>query len=104
MIQTWIAKVNRAFGNCEFFSFTFQQIYQFSKAVSFNCDVCFSYSFSNLFTPTDRPGPQRKSQHMGVRFNAPTHHVSPAGPLGSMRQRSLADRKRAVDYMEPSDA
>lgn len=60
--------------------------------------------FSNLFTPTDRPVPNSKSQHMGVRFNAPTHHVSPAGPLGSMRQRTRTERKRAGDFMESSDA
>lgn len=60
--------------------------------------------FSNLFTPTDRPVPTRKTQHMGVRFNAPTHAVSPAGPLGTMRQRTLTDRKRGTDYMESSDA
>ncbi|KAK3921239.1 C-Jun-amino-terminal kinase-interacting protein 3 [Frankliniella fusca] len=60
--------------------------------------------FSNLFTPTDRPMPARKTQHMGVRFNAPTHHVSPTGPLGSMRQRTLTERKRGVDYLETSDS
>ncbi|XP_034254464.1 JNK-interacting protein 3 isoform X4 [Thrips palmi] len=59
--------------------------------------------FSNLFTPTDRPVPTGKSQHMGVRFNAPTHQVSPAGPLGSMRQRTRTERKRAGDFMESSD-
>ncbi|XP_026280597.1 C-Jun-amino-terminal kinase-interacting protein 4 isoform X4 [Frankliniella occidentalis] len=59
--------------------------------------------FSNLFTPTDRPVPSRKTQHMGVRFTAP-QHVSPAGPLGSMRQRTLSDRKRGVDYLETSDS
>lgn len=65
--------------------------------------MSFPSSFSNLFTPTDRPVSSSKAQHMGVRFNAPTHHVSPAGPLGSMRQRSLTDRKRGVDYMESSE-
>lgn len=65
--------------------------------------IIYMYSFSNLFNPTDRALPPRKQQHMGVRFNAPTHQVSPAGPLGSMRQRTLTDRKRGVDYMEPSD-
>lgn len=72
-------------------------------AVNLNIYFLF-YSFSNLFTPTDRPVPTSKSQHMGVRFNAPTHHVSPAGPLGSMRQRTRTERKRGGDFMESTEA
>lgn len=35
-----------------------------------------------------------------VQYNAPTHQVSP-GALGSMRKRTLTDRKRPLgDYID----
>ncbi|XP_069688441.1 JNK-interacting protein 3 isoform X4 [Periplaneta americana] len=53
--------------------------------------------FSNLFSTTERP--QRKPlPYVNVRYNAPTHHVSPA--LDTMRKRSLNDRKRGFDFMD----
>lgn len=55
------------------------------------------YSFSNLFSTTERP--QRKPlPYVNVRYNAPTHLVSPA--LDTMRKRSLNDRKRGFDFMD----
>lgn len=35
---------------------------------------------------------------MNVKYNAPTHNVTPA--LETMRKRSLHDRKRGIDYMD----
>ncbi|XP_023710608.1 C-Jun-amino-terminal kinase-interacting protein 4 isoform X5 [Cryptotermes secundus] len=53
--------------------------------------------FSNLFSTSERP--QRKPlPHVNVRYNAPTHLVSPA--LDTMRKRSLNDRKRGFDFMD----
>lgn len=53
--------------------------------------------FSNLFSTTERP--QRKPlPYVNVRYNAPTHLVSPA--LDTMRKRSLNDRKRGFDFMD----
>ncbi|XP_049784106.1 C-Jun-amino-terminal kinase-interacting protein 4 isoform X5 [Schistocerca cancellata] len=53
--------------------------------------------FSNLFSAAERP--QRKPvPYVNVRYNAPTHHVSPA--LETMRKRSLNDRKRGLDFMD----
>jgi hypothetical protein len=57
----------------------------------------FLSSFSNLFSTTERP--QRKPlPYVNVRYNAPTHLVSPA--LDTMRKRSLNDRKRGFDFMD----
>jgi hypothetical protein len=59
--------------------------------------IVFVFSFSNLFSTTERP--QRKPlPYVNVRYSAPTHLVSPA--LDTMRKRSLNDRKRGLDFMD----
>ncbi|XP_066992949.2 C-Jun-amino-terminal kinase-interacting protein 4 isoform X7 [Anabrus simplex] len=53
--------------------------------------------FSNLFSSTERP-PRKPLPYVNVRYNAPTHRVSPA--LDTMRKRSLNDKKRGFDYLD----
>ncbi|XP_075229988.1 JNK-interacting protein syd isoform X4 [Lycorma delicatula] len=60
--------------------------------------------FSNLFSTGERSGvPHSKplSYPANIRYNAPTHHVSPA--LDTMRKRSMNERKRGLDYIDSGD-
>uniref|UniRef100_A0A1B6HEN2 RH1 domain-containing protein n=1 Tax=Homalodisca liturata TaxID=320908 RepID=A0A1B6HEN2_9HEMI len=59
--------------------------------------------FSNLFSPNERGGiAHRKPLPYGnIRYNAPTHHISPA--LDTMRKRSMSDRKRGLDLIDSGD-
>lgn len=53
--------------------------------------------FSNLFSAQEKP--QRKPlPYVNVRYNAPTHHVSPA--LDTMRKKNLNDRRKGLDFMD----
>uniref|UniRef100_A0A646QFG0 C-jun-amino-terminal kinase-interacting protein 3 n=1 Tax=Hemiscolopendra marginata TaxID=943146 RepID=A0A646QFG0_9MYRI len=53
--------------------------------------------FSNLFSAGEKP--QRKPlPYVNVRYNAPTHHVSPA--LDTMRRKTLNDRRRGLDFLD----
>ncbi|KAK9499821.1 hypothetical protein O3M35_002785 [Rhynocoris fuscipes] len=59
--------------------------------------------FSSLFSGNDRGVvPHRKTlPNANFRYNAPTHHISPA--LDTMRKRSLHERKRGLDLMDAGE-
>ncbi|RZF43670.1 hypothetical protein LSTR_LSTR016633 [Laodelphax striatellus] len=61
-------------------------------------------SFSGLFSRERDVSPHgRKPVPYGanMKYNAPTHHVSPA--LDTMRKRSMNERKRGLDYIDSED-
>uniref|UniRef100_A0A1B6E7J4 JNK-interacting protein 3 n=1 Tax=Clastoptera arizonana TaxID=38151 RepID=A0A1B6E7J4_9HEMI len=59
--------------------------------------------FNNLFTSSERGTVVHKKPlpYGNIRYNVPTHHVSPA--LDTMRKRSMNDRKRGLDYIDSGD-
>uniref|UniRef100_T1IY26 C-Jun-amino-terminal kinase-interacting protein 4 n=1 Tax=Strigamia maritima TaxID=126957 RepID=T1IY26_STRMM len=51
----------------------------------------------SLFSSSEKP--QRKPlPYVNVRYNAPTHHVSPA--LDTMRRKNLGDRRKGFDFLD----
>lgn len=63
----------------------------------------FVYSFSSLFSGNDRGVAQHRKAmpNANFRYNAPTHHISPA--LDTMKKRSLHERKRGLDLLDSGD-
>ncbi|XP_039287674.1 C-Jun-amino-terminal kinase-interacting protein 4 isoform X5 [Nilaparvata lugens] len=68
--------------------------------------------FSSLFRSGEResmsvgghgrkPVPYGGGGGANMKYNAPTHHVSPA--LDTMRKRSMNERKRGLDYIDSED-
>lgn len=58
----------------------------------------FVYSFSNLFTSTDRGAFVRGPHTLPhMRYSAPTNQVVPAPPLDTMRRRTLKGRHEFLD-------
>ncbi|CAH1394747.1 unnamed protein product [Nezara viridula] len=51
--------------------------------------------FSRLFINSDRGVVSKPLPNANLRYNAPSHHISPA--LDTMRKRSLHERKRGLD-------
>ncbi|XP_073975004.1 JNK-interacting protein syd isoform X5 [Rhodnius prolixus] len=59
--------------------------------------------FSSLFSGNDRGVAQHRKAmpNANFRYNAPTHHISPA--LDTMKKRSLHERKRGLDLLDSGD-
>ncbi|GAB6019442.1 hypothetical protein CHUAL_001023 [Chamberlinius hualienensis] len=53
--------------------------------------------FSNLFSASEKPQ-GKPMPYVNVRYNAPSHHVSPA--LDTMRKKNLNDRRKGLDFMD----
>lgn len=54
--------------------------------------------FSSLFSATEKPQRKPLPYIVNVRYNAPTHHVTPA--LDTMRRKNLSDRRKGLDFLD----